>query len=297
MNAFTHFVDYFGPPAPQKFETWLQRHMRRRQNPFWRTYFFYQTWASKARAKLFTGFWKLWRRVFGRWMHVKMRFDSRVEVASMRFIATNTSVPVPKIWLQFRWRELHYVIMQRAPGQCLAEIWPDLQDEAKLIIVEQLAQYIREIRSISPPTDTRICSVLGGPIRNFRMHDDGDTGPFRDEAQLNLQLRRQHPVEDCAAIVAIAHAKSHPLVFTHGDLVPRNIMVQGTEVTAILDWECAGWYPAHTEYCMAMNWENWNLALEDWRPWIRLFVPIYELEAEADRALLSQYFVPVQHVQ
>lgn len=48
---------------------------------------------------------------------------------------------------------------------------------------------------------------------------------------------------------------------------------------------------------MAMNWENWNLALEDWRPWTRLFVPVYELEA-ADKALLSQgpCFIPMQHM-
>ncbi|KAK0439205.1 kinase-like domain-containing protein [Armillaria borealis] len=195
-----------------------------------------------------------------------MRSHSRVEVASMRFIAENTSVPVPKVWLHFRWKQLDYIVMQRMPGQCLDSIWPSLPDESKEIIVEQLAKYVHEVRSIPSPAGTQICSVLGGPIRNYRMYDDGNTGPFRDEEHLNLQLRCRHPVGESVPIVAVAHAKPHPLVFTHGDLMAHNVMVQGTRVTAIIDWECAGWFPAHIEHCMAMNWQNWKLVYKPWRP-------------------------------
>ena len=38
------------------------------------------------------------------------------------------------------------------------------------------------------------------------------------------------------------------LVFTHADLAPRNILVEGGHVTAIFDWEDAGWYQAHWGY-------------------------------------------------
>jgi aminoglycoside phosphotransferase (APT) family kinase protein len=41
--------------------------------------------------------------------------------------------------------------------------------------------------------------------------------------------------------------------FTHGDLTLRNIMVSGPpglcRVTAIIDWEQAGWYPEYWEFC------------------------------------------------
>ncbi|PBK82493.1 hypothetical protein ARMGADRAFT_1048631 [Armillaria gallica] len=144
----------------------------------------------------------------------------------MPIIAENTSVPVPKVWLHFRWKQLDYIVMQRMPGH--------LPDESKEIIVEQLAKHI--------------CPVLGGPVCNYRMYDDGNTGPFRDEAHLNLQLRCRHWVEESVPIVVVAYAKPHPLVFTHGNLIACNIMVQGTRVTAIIDWECAGSFPAHIEY-------------------------------------------------
>ncbi|KAF9234081.1 hypothetical protein BU15DRAFT_53061, partial [Melanogaster broomeanus] len=36
---------------------------------------------------------------------------------------------------------------------------------------------------------------------------------------------------------------------THGDLLPRNILVDGSRITAIIDWETAGFYPEFWEYC------------------------------------------------
>lgn len=37
--------------------------------------------------------------------------------------------------------------------------------------------------------------------------------------------------------------------FTHGDLLPHNILVDGSKITAIFDWETAGYYPDFWEYC------------------------------------------------
>lgn len=36
-------------------------------------------------------------------------------------------------------------------------------------------------------------------------------------------------------------------VLTHGDLSPRNIMVDGSKVTGIVDWDNAGFYPEWAE--------------------------------------------------
>jgi hypothetical protein len=40
-----------------------------------------------------------------------------------------------------------------------------------------------------------------------------------------------------------------PICLAHGDLFPRNILVDGTTITDILDWETAGFYPEFWEYC------------------------------------------------
>ena len=40
-------------------------------------------------------------------------------------------------------------------------------------------------------------------------------------------------------------------VLTHGDLSPRNIMVDGSKATGIVDWDNAGVYPEWAEYAFA----------------------------------------------
>lgn len=35
----------------------------------------------------------------------------------------------------------------------------------------------------------------------------------------------------------------HEIVMTHNDFDPRNILVQGSQVVALLDWELSGFYP------------------------------------------------------
>jgi thiamine kinase-like enzyme len=46
------------------------------------------------------------------------------------------------------------------------------------------------------------------------------------------------------------------ICFTHGDLNLRNIMIDGApgavKISAIIDWEQAGWYPAYWEYCKSL---------------------------------------------
>ena len=64
-----------------------------------------------------------------------------------------------------------------------------------------------------------------------------------------------------------------PIVFTHDDLVPPNILLSAgsnPKVAAIIDWGQAGWYPAYWEYCKAkrvrLNPERFSDELqEEWR--------------------------------
>ncbi|CAG8285396.1 unnamed protein product [Penicillium nalgiovense] len=47
---------------------------------------------------------------------------------------------------------------------------------------------------------------------------------------------------------AKSHAVSHAIVFTHGDLNPRNILAENGKITGIVDWENAGFFPEYWEY-------------------------------------------------
>ncbi|KAJ3513291.1 hypothetical protein NLJ89_g3029 [Agrocybe chaxingu] len=182
--------------------------------------------------------------------------------------------------------------MARINGVVLEEAWDQLPFDTKAIVAEQLAKYISQLRAIPPPPDVRaICSLAGGPVQCHRLHDDGVSGPFRDEDHMNFQLRHCRPMDAYPAFVQSAHSKSHPLVFTHNDLFPRNIMIDQTtgQVLAVLDWESAGWFPSHWEYCKSRNWGIWKPYQQEWmNEWVPKVIPAYEEEAKADRFLMYE---------
>jgi aminoglycoside phosphotransferase len=49
-----------------------------------------------------------------------------------------------------------------------------------------------------------------------------------------------------------SHQIKHNIVFTHGDLNLRNILVDDAgRITGIVDWESARWFPEYWEYTKA----------------------------------------------
>lgn len=83
----------------------------------------------------------------------------------------------------------------------------------------------------------------------------------------------------------LCHDIVHPIVFTHGDLAPRNIMVNDGRIAAIVDWETAGWLPASWEYIQAhhSNWEGRGEEPCDvFRSYIPQMMPSYPQELEAN---------------
>jgi hypothetical protein len=87
--------------------------------------------------------------------------------------------------------------------------------------------------------------VQGGPIWDCRLIE-GELGqptcPFRDETHMDLQLSWNGYLKNIAEFKT-AHETLHSVVFTRGDVAMRNVLVQGTQVTDLLDWESAGGFP------------------------------------------------------
>ncbi|KAJ3985481.1 hypothetical protein F5890DRAFT_1149418 [Lentinula detonsa] len=163
-----------------------------------------------------------------------------------------------------------------------------------LILLSQLRSFITQLRQIGPPPQSPpfICNFLGGPIMDHRLCVDHPYGPYRDEEQMNLQIRQGLTVDRFAEIgkfpkevtelIRRSHDLRHPIVFTHNDIAMRNIMIDGDRVTGLIDWECAGWLPAHWEYVKA-NWTEFYV--EEWVRDLRIFIPPFDMENEADRAI------------
>ncbi|KAJ3837499.1 kinase-like domain-containing protein [Lentinula raphanica] len=237
---------------------------------------------------------RIWSVTLGRFIFVKPMGsrDPAVEVATINFIRRNTTIPVPRIFGAVRYRGSQYIFMTRLAGTELSRRrWKAYSQDSRDAIISQLKDYISQIRQIGPPPSSPpfICSILGGPVTDHRLCVDRPYGPYRDEEQMNLQVRQGFSVDefgkvfnlpqDAVDIVRRSHDIQHPIVFTHNDIAMRNILVDGDCVTGLIDWECSGWFPEHWEYTKAC-WTDFHA--EEWVRDLKGFIPPFDLEYLAD---------------
>ncbi|CAK5265413.1 unnamed protein product, partial [Mycena citricolor] len=174
------------------------------------------------------------------------------EALTIRFIAANTTIPVPRVHRIFVDRGTrnrgHYtekldrlnVVMDYVEGCELESVWDAMGVPDRLVIMEQLREYLSQLRALKPPRPGYIEAVDGGPCRDFRIESDGDGfGPFSSV-----------DVGFDAAALAFHRClnRTYQTSFAHCDIAPRNILVKGNRIVAIVDWEMAGWYPEYWEY-------------------------------------------------
>lgn len=198
-----------------------------------------------------------------RHMLVKTGSDVRLaEAATMRFIAENTSIPVPKVLSAFVRNGAAYIVMERIQGQELAKLWHRLSDQTRASLLDQLRQMVDELRALQPPTEFAVGSCTGGSLQDFRQSRAPPPvrfGPFRTVQDFHSWLRdglkqgqaeitEQADLNDVNEMIARQDGPWPPPVFTHGDLNPSNILVRDDKIVGIIDWEMSGWYPHYWEY-------------------------------------------------
>ncbi|KAG8428737.1 hypothetical protein J3459_002474 [Metarhizium acridum] len=146
-----------------------------------------------------------------------------------------------------------YLLITRVPGITLAQGHDALSDQDFQTISLQMKHYISQIRDIPKIVNPQmaICNTLGEACRDHRIKYADPIGPFPDEASFSQQLRYSDEPS----------RRGHRIVFTHADLNPRNILVDkvhyedgshGWQISGILDWETAGYYPEYWDFTKAM---------------------------------------------
>jgi aminoglycoside phosphotransferase (APT) family kinase protein len=198
------------------------------------------------------------------------------EAQTLRFIAENTTIPVPKVH-DVRWEDSQVVAitMDYMPGKRLDEAWDSLDSNQRLSVANELHSYINQLRELKGEyigAVDRGKAVIGRRISL-------ECGPFDSEQQFNEFILGdivQSAPELLQHYAKHALIDNHEIVFTHSDISPRNILVEGGHVTAILDWEDAGWYPAYWEYTQALRQLK---PVPDWPEYLpRILPPQFERE-------------------
>ncbi|KAF5019436.1 hypothetical protein F66182_8565 [Fusarium sp. NRRL 66182] len=216
----------------------------------------------------------------GPWVHL-------TEAATMQFVSANTSIPVPRVHCSFVHKNRAYIVMERIQGSVLAKAWMTMSEIDRETVLGQLGSIFRELRSLTPP-DVKVKSCVDGTLYDSRIpHARPRFGPFETIQDFHLWLRNGFQLEDhmhrkdekdykdIQAMIAKQNGPWPPPVFTHGDLNPYNILLRGTQVVGIIDWEFSGWYPFYWEYTAA--WYG-NRTREWWQGRLDSFIDAHPEE-------------------
>jgi aminoglycoside phosphotransferase len=223
--------------------------------------------------------------VAGMGPHLVVKYGERVrlsEAEAMRYIAENTNTPVPAVQKAFVQEGKTYIYMTRIPGRCLEECLDNFSDPQVERIVEQVADYVNEMRNLNG--NGYIGSMNHGPCTDYfwQYNDELPAGPFDTETQFNdlIASAYHHRWGESRpkfhTFLRSLYRDNHHIVFTHGDIAPRNIMVSDEgHITGIIDWEYAGWYPEYWEYAKAHFGGDWRT---NWILWVDKYFPSYHYE-------------------
>jgi hypothetical protein len=193
---------------------------------------------------------------------VKFGWDHDAEVRALQFVHGRLSVRTPCVLQHapfprnaviepWNWKDgVWYFFMEECPGVPLDTVIDRMSTTELDHIADQLLVVLNEMHSYP---STTLGSVTGGPYRNRFMpfpwhppHSFSNTKEYLDYYRgIFLEFCGSQHVEEL-----FSHFPTDaPIRFTHGDLLPRNILVDGSKITAIIDWETAGYYPEFWEYC------------------------------------------------
>ncbi|KAF4505958.1 hypothetical protein G6O67_007853 [Ophiocordyceps sinensis] len=203
----------------------------------------------------------------------------------MQYVASHTTIPVPRIYaVHTEGNGLIYIEMAYVPGDTLDSAWRrGLSTDEKDTICADIKQHISSLRELQPPAQDIVSSALQNPAFDCRIGAQF-YGPMNHDEFQSL-VRGHLCMEDVPLLgeeVAKVHTSHYQIRFAHADLAPRNIIVRGGRVAAIIDWAFAGWYPEYWEFTKA---HYCHIMDDDWEEFLRLALPCYETELTAEQTL------------
>jgi thiamine kinase-like enzyme len=148
--------------------------------------------------------------------------------------------------------------MSQVRGKGIGFGWESRTEESKAKILHQLKGYIQQLRNLIPPGEGYVGALSGCKAFDLRVPalKEGFES-FASVAEFHLAIREgidrvaegtDERKDDFNRLVFLQNACTNITRFSHGDLSAHNILVNGNDITGIIDWETSGWYPEYWEY-------------------------------------------------
>ncbi|EEP76340.1 predicted protein [Uncinocarpus reesii 1704] len=176
----------------------------------------------------------------------------KVEAHTLRMVEQFTSIPAPRVIDVLSTPRFSYLLLTRVPGRPIGPMISVMTDEQLEQVVVDLKRYVAELRKMPKNVgELQICNSQGGGVLDWRI-PDSQREELRFETEKHFNKYLTDPFwDEIRSRAAVSHNIPHDIVFTHGDLNPRNILAENGKITGIVDWENAGWFPEYWEYTKA----------------------------------------------
>jgi aminoglycoside phosphotransferase (APT) family kinase protein len=175
-----------------------------------------------------------------------------------------------------------FMVITRVKGDMLEDVFHLMSYDERERLADDLANCVKQLRSIPNSTPYLFADTSGGRMVDHRI-PDGGCGPFNTEADFNNHLCHDGVGPDLKLAIASVHSRKHKPYFTHSDLHQTNILVEGGQLSGIVDWECAAFKPEYWEFTKAMYGVWGHEHMEGMMR--RAFGYQYSEELEAEQAL------------
>ncbi|PCH36187.1 kinase-like protein [Wolfiporia cocos MD-104 SS10] len=183
------------------------------------------------------------------------------EPLAISLVRESTTIPVPAVRRYLTVNGNNAIIMDYIPGQTLEDCWGQLGFWRRLRVVWTIRRYIRQLQRVLVPGTPRSKQFPGrignGPQLSPSAEDHVHTATLGASAQFLTDVEY------------FTFDSSLPLVLTHLDLNPRNLMIDHDSCVWFIDREHASFYPQWFEYVAMLN--GWEM-LGRWRGWILGFM-------------------------
>jgi tRNA A-37 threonylcarbamoyl transferase component Bud32 len=181
-----------------------------------------------------------------------MKFGTTVlasEGETMRYVATKLpGVRLPQVYRCFSIDHSSscsdvegYIVMDYIDSPSLDTCWDNLSLDVQKSVVEQVAAMVDQLQSVHSDHP----GVIGGGISRGMWFSDYGAGPFPTKEvfqkwitwKLNLSKRYMRASQDTLPL------QCPYFVLVHGDLSPRNLILDTSNQVWLIDWGCAGFHP------------------------------------------------------
>lgn len=177
------------------------------------------------------------------------------EARNMQWVAENTSIRVPKVVDAWEANDKTptrnntcYIVMEYIEGKPLSDIWADLNLESRRSMLDKVAEYIRQLRSVK----LDVPGPIGGGLSEGSFFTDYGAGPFYSRKEMESWFNERLQV--CHDFGIATHTPTGwftgrfgSLVMCHLDIEPRNVLLDNTGNLWLIDWAFSGAYPPYFE--------------------------------------------------